>query len=133
MNCLMYQYWYQSKFFNWLSVFLEKVQTNITNQNFIICYWYFSWCYLFLSLWHCSHVFVLPIAWWWFNFCGALGLLLCLKSKKQKGMTHFFVWWGVTISPTCMRQVLLCQNFWVNGQKFGLEGSLKMMLSMRDK
>ena len=40
-NCLAYRYRYQPKFFNWLPVFLEKVQTTSTNQNFIICCWYF--------------------------------------------------------------------------------------------
>ena len=40
-NCLAYRYRHQPKFFNWLPVFLEKVQTTSTNQNFIICCWYF--------------------------------------------------------------------------------------------
>ena len=67
--------------------FLRKVQTTGMNQNFIICCWYF---YLFVSLWHCSHVFVLPIEWWWFNIflffvSWGLGLLLCLKSNKHMG------------------------------------------------
>ena len=65
-----------------------------------------------------------------FLFCGALGLLSCLKSKKQKGSGSL---------PSLMGSyhksyfhAYLCQNFWVNGYKFGLEGSLKMMLSMGD-
>ena len=49
-NCLAYWYRYQPKFFNWLPVFLEKVQTTSTNQNFIICCWYSFCCYLFVSL-----------------------------------------------------------------------------------
>ena len=56
-----------------------------TNQNFIIGCWYFLkkrklsvrtktllflagfFLVVFVSLWHCSHVFFLPIKWWWFN------------------------------------------------------------------
>ena len=66
-----------------------------------------------------------------FSFCGALGLLLCLKSKKHKGSDSL---------PSLMENyrksylhAYLCQEFWVNGKKFGLEGSLKMMLSMGDQ
>ena len=79
----------QPRFFNWLPVFLEKVQTTSTNQNFIICCQYFS-CYHFLfPLWHCSHMSLSSLSlltYLWFKFlcflfCGALGLLLCLKSK----------------------------------------------------
>ena len=65
----------------------------------------FCCCYLFVSLWHCSHMslsflssddgLIFSI----FSFYGPLGLLLCLKSKKQ---SDSLVWWGVTISPTCM-------------------------------
>ena len=107
-NCLAYRYRYQPKFFNWLQVFLEKVQTTSTNQNFIICCWYFCCCYLFVSLWHCSHMSLSYLSsddgliFFCFSFCGALGLMSCLKCKKQRGATHFLVWWGVTISPTCM-------------------------------
>ena len=61
-----------------------------------------------------------------FWFCGALGLLSCLKSKQQKGNDSI---------PSLMGRyhksyfhAYLFQNFWVNGQKFRLEGSLKMML-----
>ena len=65
-----------------------------------------------------------------FSFCGALGLLLCLKSKKHKGSDSLPSLMGI-----CYKfylHVYLRQNFWANGQKFELEGSLKMMLSMRD-
>ena len=46
-NCLAYRY--RPNFFNWMPVFLEKVQTTGTNQNFIR-FRYFSCCYLFVSL-----------------------------------------------------------------------------------
>ena len=54
-------------------------------------------------------VFVLPIEWWWFNiflfFVLCMGLQGCccvLNPKSTRGVTHFLVWWGITISPTCM-------------------------------
>ena len=71
--------------------FLRKVQTINTNQSFIIRCRYFSCRYLFVSLWHCSHMslpYILPMSddglmFFCFSFCRALGLLLCLKSKKH--------------------------------------------------
>ena len=96
--------------------FLRKVQTTGMNQNFIICCWYF---YLFVSLWHCSHMslsYLLSddgLIFFCFSFCGALGLLSSLKSKKQKGSDSL---------PSLMGSyhksylhAYLCQNFWVNG------------------
>ena len=89
-NCLAYRYGYRPKFFNGLPVFLEKAQTTGTNQNFIIRFRYFSCCCLFVSLWHCSHMSLSYLSsdygsiFFCFSFCGALGLLLCLKSKKHK-------------------------------------------------
>ena len=135
--CLAYRYWYRPKFFNCLLVFLEKAQTTHTNQNFIICCWYFSCCYLFVSQQHCSHMSLSYLSSDYgliFSFFVLWNLLrvvlLCLKSKKQKGSNLF---------PSLMGSyhksylhAYLCQNFWVNGQKFGLEGSLKMMLSVGD-
>ena len=60
-----------------------------------------------------------------------LGLLLCLKSKKHKGSDSL---------PSLMENyrksylhAYFCQKFWVNGKKFALESSLKMMLSMGDQ
>ena len=118
MNCSAYRYRYRPKYFNWLPVFLEKVQTTGTNQNLLICYRYFSG-YLFVSLWHCSHMSLSYLSsddgliFFCFSFCGALGLLSCLKSKKQKrsdslpslmGSYHKFY-----------LHAHLCQNFWVNG------------------
>ena len=41
---------------------------------------YFSYWYLLVSLWRCS----------------------VLNPKSKRGVTHFLVWWGITISPTCM-------------------------------
>ena len=51
-NCRLYWYRYRPKFYNnWLSVFLQKAQrlcqTTGTNQNFFVCWWHFSGCYLF--------------------------------------------------------------------------------------
>ena len=89
-NYLANRYRYGLKFYNWLPVFLEKEQTTSTNQNFIIRCRYFSCCYLFVSLWYFSHMF-LPylssdgLIFFCFSLCGALGLLFCLKSKKYKG------------------------------------------------
>ena len=76
---------------NWLQVFLEKAKTTGTSQNFIIRCRYCSCCYLFVSLWHCSHMSLSYLTsddgliFFCFSFCGALEFLLCLKSKKYKG------------------------------------------------
>ena len=118
-NCLAYRYRYQPTFYNSLPVFLEKAQATRTNQNFIIRCRYFSCCYLFVSLWHCSHMSLSYLSsddgliFFCFSFCGALGLLLCLKSKKQKVSDSL---------PSLMGSyhksylhAYLCQNFWVNG------------------
>ena len=58
-----------------------------------------------------------------FSFCGALGLLLCLKSKSTRGVAY-----NMGNYHKSYLHAYLCQNFWVNGEKFGLEDSLKMML-----
>ena len=55
--------------------------------------------------------------------------LLCLKSKKQTGSDSLSSLMGNHYKSYLHAHV--CQNFWVNGKKFGLEGSLKM-LSMGD-
>ena len=113
INCLAYRYRYRPKFYNWLPTFLEKAQTTSTKQS------YFSCCYLFVSLWHCSHMSLSYLSsddgliFFCFSFCGTLGLLLCLKSKKHKGSDSL---------PSLMGNyhksylhAYLCQNFWVNG------------------
>ena len=91
-NCLAYRHWYQPKFFNWLPVFLEKAaQTTGMNQDLIIRCQFFSCCYLFVSLWHCSHISVLPIEWWWFNIFlffvlwGLRVVVVSYKIQKAKG------------------------------------------------
>ena len=128
-TCFAYRYRYRSKFYTWLPVFLEKAQTTGTNQNFIIRCRYFSSCYLFVSLWHCSHMSVSYLSsddgliFFWFSFCGALGLLLCLKSKSTRGVAY-----NMGNYHKSYLHAYLCQNFWANGEKFGLEDSLKMML-----
>ena len=105
-NCLAYRYWYWPKFYNWLLVFLGKCRLPVyTNQYFIICCRYFS-CYLFVSLWHCSHMSLsylssdqyLSV----FHFVGLYSCCCVLNPKSTKGVTHFLVWWGITISPTCV-------------------------------
>ena len=118
-NCLTYWYRYWPKFFNWLLVFLEKAQTTSSNQNFIICGCYFSCCYLFVFvLWH-SHMSLSCLSsedglmFFCFSFCGALGLLLCLKSEKQKGRDSL-----CSLMGSCHNSYFhtyLSQNFWVNG------------------
>ena len=35
-KCLTYWHWYRQKFYNWLSVFLEKAQTTSTRESFIV-------------------------------------------------------------------------------------------------
>ena len=118
-NCLAYRYRYRPTFYNSLPVFLEKAQATRTNQNFIIRCRYFSCCYLFVSLWHCSHMSLSYLSsddgliFFCFSFCGTLGLLLRLKSKKHKGSDSL---------PSLMGNyhksylhAYLCQNFWVNG------------------
>ena len=89
-NCLKYQYWYAPNFCNWLQVFLEKAQTAGTNQNFTIHSWYFSCCYLFVSLGHFSRMSLSYLSsdgllFLCFSLCGALQLLLILRTKKLKG------------------------------------------------
>ena len=79
----------------------------------------FSCCYLFVSLWHCSHV-SLPylssgdgLIFFCFSFCGALGLLLCLKFKKHKEID-----WLPNLMGNSHKSYLhayVCQNFWVDG------------------
>ena len=109
-NCLAYRYLYRPKFYNWLPVFLEKAQTAGTNQNFIIRCRYFSCCYLFVSLWHCSHISLSYLSsdegllFFCFSFCGALGLLLCLKSKKQKESDSL---------PTCIHISVRIFGWWL--------------------
>ena len=118
-NCLAYRYRYRPTFYNSLPVFLEKAQATRTNQNFIIRCRYFSCCYLFVSLWHCSHMSLSYLSsddgliFFCFSFCGTLGLLLRLKSKKHKGSDSL---------PSLMGNyhksylhAYLCQNPWVNG------------------
>ena len=87
-NCLAYRYRYGPKFYNWLSVLLEKVQTTGANKNFIICCWHFSCCYLFVSLSDFSHISIYlsrdGLIFFCFSLQGALGLLLYLESKKHK-------------------------------------------------
>ena len=120
MNYLTYRYRYWPKFYNWLPVFLEKLQAICMNQNFIIRCRYFSCCYLFASSWHFSHMSLSYLSsnkgliFFCFSFCGALGLLLCLKSKKHKGSNSLPSLMGITISPSYLH-AYLCQNFWVNG------------------
>ena len=50
LNCLGYWYRYWQKFYNWLLLFLEKVQTTSANQNYNICCQYFSCCYILVAL-----------------------------------------------------------------------------------
>ena len=97
-----------------------------TNQNFIIGCWYFLkkrklsvrtktllflagfFLVVFVSLWHCSHVFFLPIKWWWFNIflffvLWDLGVVVVLNPKSTRVVTHFLNCWGITISLNCMQ------------------------------
>ena len=46
---LTYRYRYQSKFYHWLPVFLEKAQTTGMNKNLLFVAG-MSCCYLFVSL-----------------------------------------------------------------------------------
>ena len=118
-KCLTYRYRYRSKFYNWLPVFLEKAQTTGTKQNFIIRCRYFSCCYLFVYLWRCSHMSLSYLSiddgliFFCFLFCGDLGLLLCLKSKKHKGSDSLPSLMG-NYHKSCLH-TYPCQDFWVNG------------------
>ena len=81
--------------------------------------------------WHFSHVFALPFELWFnifFFFCcvEALGLLLWLQLKKQKGNVSF---------PSLMenyQKSYTVPNFWVNDYKLQdrVKESLIMVLSM---
>ena len=119
MNCLVYRYWYRSKFYNWLPEFLEKVQTICKNQNFII----FVAGIFVIFLFPCNIV-VMPLPYlssddslifFCLSFCGALGLLLCLKSKKHNGSDSFPSLMGNWNYHKSYLLAYLCQNFWVNG------------------
>ena len=37
-----------------------------------------------------------------FRFVGTYSCCCVLNPKSTKGATHFLVWWGITISPTCV-------------------------------
>ena len=121
----------------------KKIQTvsstgTTTNQNFSIGCWYFlkkcklpvrTKTLLFVAGIFLVVIFLLPcyivvmslsyllsddgLIFFCFSFCGALGLLLCLKSKKHKESDSL---------PSLMGNyhksylhAYLCQNFWVNG------------------
>ena len=107
-NCLAYRYRYGPEFYNWLPVFLEKEQTIGTNQNFIIRYRYFSCCYLFVSLWYFSHMFLAyllsdGLIFFCFSLCvGLWGCCCVLNLKSTRGVTHVLTWWGIAISLTCI-------------------------------
>ena len=117
-KCLTYRYRYRSKFYNWLPVFLEKAQTTGTNQNFIILCRYFP-CYLFVFFCHCSYMSLSYLSsddgliFFCFSFCGTLGLLLRLKSKKHKGSDSLPSLMG-NYHKSCLH-TYPCQDFWVNG------------------
>ena len=106
----VYRCRYGPKFSNWLPVFLEKSQavsqSTDKNQNFIILWRFFFYSYLFVTLWHFSHI-SLPyqsgdgfIFFIFFVVCRALGLLLRPKSNKHKGSVSLPVlfWWETTES-----------------------------------
>ena len=73
-----------------------------------------SFCFLVT---HCSHVSLPYLSsddgsiFLCFSFCGVLGLLLCLKSKKQKVSDSLPSLMG---SYKSYLHAYLCQNFWVN-------------------
>ena len=92
-NCRLCWYRYRPKFYNnWLSVFLQKAQrlcqTTGTNQNFFLFVGGIFLVVIFLNFSHLSFSYLsgdgLNI-FLFFVVCGALGLLLWIKSKKHKG------------------------------------------------
>ena len=78
-------------------VFLEKAQTAGTDQNLLFVAAIFLVAILFFSLWRFSHMLYLSsdgLILLYFLLCGALELLLCLKSKKHKGSDSLSVLMG---------------------------------------
>ena len=63
-----------------------------------------------------------------FSFCGTLGLLLCLKSKKHKGSDSLPSLMGNYHKSYLHAYMSEYLDEWL----VGLDGSLKMMLSMED-
>ena len=115
-NCLAYRYRYRPKLYNWLPVFLEKRKLPVRTKTFLLVAGIFL---VVIFLFPCDIV-VMSLSYlssddgsifFCFLFCGTLGLLLCLKSKKHKGNDALPSL--ISISPNCMH---ICQNFWVNGR-----------------
>ena len=85
------------KFYNWLLVFLEKVQTTGMNQNFIIHCQYFSCCiYLFpcdiVVICLCPTYRLIMVQYISvFHFVGPQGCYRVLNPKSKRGVTHFLV------------------------------------------
>ena len=95
MNFLLgkIEFWAHWKFYAHHRIFgfLEKpLLATGTNQDFIMCYRYFSCYFLPVSLWHFSHMSspylsVDGLFFFYFLLCaGPWGWLLWLKSKKHK-------------------------------------------------
>ena len=93
-NCLAYQYQCRPKFYNWLPVLLEKVQTTCTNQNFVasiflVVIFLFPCdilvCFSLLLPYLASYGLIFSC----FSLCGDFRLLLCLKSLKHKARDLF--------------------------------------------
>ena len=90
MNCLAYRYWYRRKFYNWLPVFLEKRKLTVRIKTllfvagiFLVVMFLFPCDIVIICL--CPTYLVIMVQYFSVFFCGTLGLLLCLTSKKHKG------------------------------------------------
>ena len=113
-NCLAYRYRYRPKFYNWLPLFLEKRKYRYEPKRFYSLPVVFLLLSFYFLVTLQSYVCVLlGSIFFCFSFCGTLGLLLCLKSKKHKGSDSL---------PSLMGNyhksylhAYFCQNFWVNG------------------
>ena len=119
-NCLTYRY--RPKFYNLLPVFFEKSANYRYEPKILLLIAGVFLVVIFLFPCDISLSHLLSddgLTFFCFSFCGSLGLFLYLKSKKHKGSDSL-----PSLMGNCLKfylHVYLCQNFWVNGQKFGLD------------
>ena len=131
-NCLANRFRCRPKFYNWLPIFLANTQA-VLNYRYEPNFYYSLPLFFLCSLWHFSHMSLpYPLCDDLMSFCfmlcvGPYGCCCGLNPKSTRGVSHLLLWWKIVITiPTRIS----LHNFWVNGCKFGPEGSLKMVLSL---
>ena len=106
-NCLAYRYWYWPKFYNWLLVFLGKCRLPVQTNTLLYVAGIFPVIFLFpcdiVAICLCPTYRVMMVQYLSvFRFVGPYSCCCVLNPKSTKGATHFLVWWGITVSPTCV-------------------------------